>query len=108
MPPFTPPPVIWHGVTRDVYVHAYAPERIEVSALPVLPTTTVNVKYKVVVAFTRYGYDNKTQQRVEEVLETYIVATKLSRKQADDLQRTVSDVCSQSYAHGYADCRKQR
>lgn len=91
MPPFIPPPVIWHGVTRDVRV----------------VDTKDASKCSVVVSFTRYGYDNKTQQRVEEVLETYVVADKLSKKQADALQRTVSDVCDHAYAHGYADCRKR-
>jgi hypothetical protein len=65
-------------------------------------------KCSVVVDFTRYGYDTTTQQRTSELLDSYIVATKLTHHAAADLQRTVEMVCDRAYEHGHSDRSAQR
>lgn len=93
MPPFNSNRTIWHGVNRQVIVRE-------------VPNTPVPKRYSVVVTFTRVGYSNETQQRITELLDTHVVASKLYRTRAEDLQRTISALCNDTYAQGYTDGRK--
>jgi hypothetical protein len=60
MPPYATNRTIWHGINRQVFIRE--------------DTTGTRAKCAVVVTFTKVGYANDTQERVEEQISECVLA----------------------------------